>query len=110
MLTSDGDAGWMDLGEARVREDRAALVRAPDCRRVRSLRVGREIVNVAVTACGENDCFTGMGLDCSGHQVASDDPPRLAIDDDEIEHLCAGKHLHAAASDLALESLIRAKK
>src|SRR4051812_44464137 len=34
----------------------------------------------------------------------------MSIDDDEIEHLGARIHLHAAASDLAPEGLVRAEQ
>ena len=55
VVAGDGDAGGMDLGEAGVGEERAALVRTPDGGGVAALGVGGEIVDVAVAAGGEDD-------------------------------------------------------
>ena len=49
-------------------------------------------------------------LDRAGDQVARHDAARPAVDDDEVEHLGARKHRHAALRDLLLERLIRAEQ
>ena len=77
----------MNLREAGIREERAALVRAPRRGHVRVHRVGREVVGGAVAAGGEDHGVAGVALELAGHQVADDDAARLAVDDDEIEHL-----------------------
>ena len=43
-----------------------------------------------------------------GDQVARDDPAGPAVDDDELEHLVPGVHLHRAGGDLALQGLVGA--
>jgi len=48
VLARHGNAGGVDLGETRVREGGAALVGAPDRVTLQTLRVGREIEDVAV--------------------------------------------------------------
>ena len=60
------------------------------------LRVGREVEDVAVAAGGEHHRVGGMRLDLAGHQVARHDAARAAVDDDEVEHLGARVHRHAA--------------
>src|SRR5256886_16109661 len=50
VMARHGNAGGVDLGETGVREGGAALVGAPDRGHVATLRVGREIEDIAVTA------------------------------------------------------------
>ena len=87
MLAAHRNAGRVDLREARVGEERAALVRAPRRRDVGVHRVGRQVVGRAVAAGGENHGVAHVALDLAGRQVADDDAARLAVDEDEIEHL-----------------------
>ena len=70
----------MDLGEAGIAEEGAALVGLPDGRGIRAFGIGREIEDIAVTAGGKADSVSHMGLDLAGDQVAGDDPARIAID------------------------------
>src|SRR5687768_18566861 len=51
-----------------------------------------------------------MGLDLSGHHVARDDAPRPPADENDIEHLGARVHGHAATTDLSLERLVGAQQ
>ena len=71
----------MDLREARVGEERAALVGAPRCRHVRVHGVGREVVGRAVAARRETHCIGHVAFDLAGDEVAADDAARLAIDE-----------------------------
>ena len=87
VIAGHRNAGRMDLREARVREQRAALVRAPRRRDVRVHGVGRQVVDGAVAAGGEDHGVAGVALELAGHEVAHDDAARLAVDDDEVEHL-----------------------
>ena len=100
----------MDLREARVAEQCAAAMRAPDGGAVRSLRVGREVEDVTVTAGGEYDDVTDVRLDRARLQIARDDAARLAVHDHEIEHLAAVMHRDRAGGDLALERLVCAEQ
>ena len=54
--------------------------------------VGRQVVDGAVAAGGEDHRVAGVALDLAGHQVADDDAARLAVDDDQVEHLAAREH------------------
>ena len=73
--------------------------------------VGREEVDVAVAAGGEQDGVGGVRLDLAGDQIAGDDDPaRPAVDDDEVEHLGARVHLDIAGADLPLERLVGAEQ
>jgi hypothetical protein len=52
-----------------------------------------------------------MAFDRAGHQIARDDAARLAVDDDDqVQHLAARVHLHAARGDLLFERLVRAQQ
>ena len=63
----------MDLREAGVGEAGAALVRAPDRRRVGAPRVGREVEDVAVAAGRQHDGVGRVPAELARHQVAHDD-------------------------------------
>ena len=100
----------MDLGEARVAEQRAPAMGAPDGGAVGGLRVGREVEHVAVATGGQHDDVTHMRMDGAGLEVARDDAARLAVDHDQVEHLAARMHCHRSGGDLALEGLVRAEQ
>ena len=51
-----------------------------------------------------------MRFDLAGDQIAGDDAARLAVDDDQVEHLGAGEHGHLAGGDLAHQGLIGAEQ
>ena len=87
VIAGDRNAGRVNLGEAGVGEQRAALVRAPRRGDVRVHRVRREVVDGPVTARGENHGVGRIPLHLAGDQVARDDAARPAVDDDQIEHL-----------------------
>ena len=89
IVAGDRNAGGMDLREAGIGEQRAALVRAPDGGDVGALGVGGEIVDVAVAAGGEDDRVGDVTLDLAGDQVARDDAAGRAVDHDQVEHLGA---------------------
>ena len=96
VVARDRNAGRVDLREAGIGEERAALVRAPDGGGVAALGVGREIEDVAVAAGAEHHGVGDVRFDLAGDQVARDDAARLAVDDDQVEHLGAREHLHRA--------------
>ena len=100
----------MNLREARIRKQRAALVRPPDGRAVGSLGVGRKIIDVAVAAGSQHHRVSQMRFDLPGYQVARHDAARLAVDHDQVQHLGAREHLHTALMDLPLQRLIRAQQ
>ena len=110
MVAGDGDAGRVDLRVAGIGERRALLVGAPGGGDVAAVGVGREVKDVAVAAGGEHHGVGGVRLDLAGLEVARDDAARAAVDDDEVEHLAARVHLHAARPDLALQRLIGAEQ
>ena len=96
----------MDLREARIGKRGPPAIRAPDRRRVRALRVRREIEDVPIAARSEDDGVGEMRLDRTGDHVSHDDPARARVHDDDVEHLGARVHRHAALGDLLLERLI----
>ena len=94
VVAADRDAGRVNLRVAGIGEAGAALVGAPDGGGVGAARVGREIEDVAVAAGREHDGIGAVAGDLAGDQVADDDALRVAVDDDEVEHLgvaCAAR-------------------
>ena len=110
MVAAHRDAGRVNLRVARIGEQRPALVRAPRRRDVRVHRVGRQVVGGAVAAGRQQHRVRGVLLDLAGHQVAADDAPRLAVDDDEVEHLAAREKRHRAGVHLPHQRLVRAEQ
>ena len=100
----------MDLREARVGEGGAALIGPPDGRGVAALGIGRQVVDIAVAAGTQHHRVGQVGLDLAGDQIASDDPARPAVDDDEVEHLGAREHGDAARAHLPHQRLVGAEE
>ena len=100
----------MDLGETRIRERGASLVGTPDGSRVGSLSIGREIKHVAISAGRQHNRFTRVRFDRAVNEIASNDATCSSVDDDQVEHLGARKHLHTTTGYLPLERLIRSKQ
>src|ERR1700739_3220687 len=100
----------MDLRVAGIRKERAALVRPPAGRYIRALGVGREIVDVPVAPGGKNHRIRNVRGEFAGDEVAGDDAARLAVDDDEVEHLRAWIHRDGCSMHLALQRLVSAEK
>ena len=98
----------MDLREAGVAEVGALAVRTPDGGRVAAHRVGGQEEHVAVAAGGQDDRVGDEGLKLAGGHIAGDDAARLALVDDELDHLVAGVFLDGTGRDLALERLVGA--
>ena len=59
----------------------------------------------SIDANSRDDCVSGVGLNGSRNEIARDDPFRLSVDNDEVEHLVAIEHLHAPERDLPLQCL-----
>ena len=100
----------MNLREARIGEQRAALVRAPRRRHVRVHRVGRQVIDRAVPAGAEQNRLPLVTLELACDEVARHDAARLAVGDDQIEHLAAREQRHRAGVDLPQHRLIRAEQ
>ena len=104
------NAGRMNLREARIGKQRAAFVRAPDGRAVRSLGVGRKVINVSVAARSEHHGVAHVRFDSPGYQIARHDAARAAVDHHQIQHLGAREHGDASLMHLPLQRLIRAQQ
>ena len=110
MIAGHRDAGRVDLREAGIGEQRAALVGAPDRGGIGVHRVGRQEVGVAVPAGGEQDRVGLEALNRAGHEVARDDAPRASVHDHHVQHLVAREHLHRAGADLPHHRLVGAEQ
>src|SRR5581483_6415984 len=91
----------MDLGETRIGEERPLFVGAIGRGHIAAPRIRRKVKDISVTSGGKHDRIAGEHLDFSSAKASGDDALRVTIDDDEIEHLGLGKHLHRARRDLA---------
>ena len=100
----------MNLREARIREERAALVRAPGRRHVRADGVGREVIDRPVAAGRQDDRIGGVALELAGHEVAHDDAARLAVDHHEVQHLAPREQAHRPLLHLPHQRLIGAEQ
>src|SRR5205814_7413073 len=78
MMTGYGDAGGMNLGEARIAEEGTPFVSAIGRGDVAAARVGRKKENIAVTPGRENYGVAREGLDLPRTKIAGDDA--LGID------------------------------
>src|SRR5437867_5922811 len=105
-----GDAGRVNLREARVRERRAALVGRPDGGHVAALGVGGEVVDVRIAAGREHDGVAGVCRQLPVHQVARDNAAGPPVDHHHIEQLRARIHPHLAGGDLARQRLVGAEQ
>src|SRR6266545_2162916 len=100
----------MDLRVARVREEGAALVRAPRGGHVRIHRVRGEVIRSAVATRAEQDGVPDVPFQGAGDQVTAHDATRLAVDDDQVEHLAVREHRDGALVDLPHHRLIGAEQ
>src|SRR6185437_7341304 len=100
----------MNLCEAGIGEQSAAFMRPPGCSAVRTSRVRRKIIHVAVAAGTENDGVGDMRFDAAGVKIARYNAASFAVDHDEVQHFRAREHGHRTGTDLAFEGLIRAKQ
>ena len=110
MRARNGDAGRMNLRVAGIREEGAALVRAPGRGHVRIDGVRRQVIRRPVAAGAEQHRVRDVPLQLAGRQVAADDPARLAVDDHEIEHLAVRKDPDRALLGLTHHRLVRAEQ
>ena len=110
ILAGDGDARGVDLREARIGKEGAALVGAPDGGGVAALGVRGEIEDVAVAAGGEDNSVGHVDFDFAVVETARDDAAGLAIDDDQVQHVHARMHFDGAEANLAFECLVGAEK
>jgi hypothetical protein len=104
MLTGDGDAGGMNLGEAGIAKERATFVSAIGGGDVATAGVGRKKKNIAVATSSKNNGIAGEGLDFPSAKIATDDPLGMTVDQNEVEHLGLREHFHRPERDLPAEA------
>ena len=105
-----GDAGGVDLREAGVGEAGALAVALEGGRTVRRHGVGREEEDVAVTSRRQYDGVCSETFQFACHEVAGDDAARLAVLDDDVEHLVARITLHRTCRDLLVQCGVGTQK
>src|SRR6266850_1432728 len=110
MLATYRDAGRMNLRVAWIREESAFLIRAPGSSHVAAFGIGRKEKYVSVTARGEDDSIRRMRRDFAVDEVASYDAFGMAVNDDQVEHFRARKHLDRSQGNLAAEGLVSAEE
>src|SRR5258708_18434840 len=110
MFATDGNAGRMNLCEARSAEERAATVGTPDRCSVGTFGIGRKIEDVAVTTGCQDHNIRGVRINGAGYQVARNDAARFAVDQNKVQHLATGVHPHATSRFLLLKRLISSEQ
>src|SRR5437762_5619562 len=85
MMTGYGDAGGMNLGEARIAEEGTPFVSAIGRGDVAAARVGRKKENIAVTPGRENYGVARKGLDLPRTKIAGDDALRSEEHTSELQ-------------------------
>ena len=100
----------MDLGEAGIGEEGAALVRAPGGRDVRVHRVGREVVRRAVAAGAEQHRVAGVALDRAGDRLRQTMPRAWPLTTTRSSISRFGEHLDGALVDLPHHRLVGAEQ
>ena len=110
MVTGNGNAGGMNLGETGITEERAAFIGAISGGDIATAGVGRKKENVAVTAGCKNNGIAGEGVDLSSAEVARNNSLGMAVDQHKVEHLGLRKHFYRAESDLPGQCLVGAEQ
>src|SRR5260370_42599540 len=106
MLAAQRDAGRMDLRKTRIPEKRATAIGSPDGRRVRSLRVGREIENIGIPSRCEHNHVGSVAADLTRQKVSRHDSPPPPVHNHDIEQLAPDINCYSSGSALPLEALI----
>lgn len=108
LIAADGDAGGVDLSEARIGEGRAFFV-SPEYRRcIAAAGVGGKVEHVSITARCEDNRVGGVRGDFAGDEISDDDARRASVYNDEIEHFSARMHLNGTLVDLPRKRLVGA--
>ena len=106
MITADRDTGGVDLRIAGIREARAAFVGTPGGHTVTSAGIRAQEERIAVTAGSQHHRVGRVGADLAGNHIAHHDALGFALDDDQVEHLCAAENLDFTSGHLTAQSLI----
>src|SRR5439155_19410224 len=65
---------------------------------------------IAIAAGREHDRVAEMRGDLAGDHITGDNPACSTVDNDQVKHLGAWKHLDRASTDLPAERLIRTEQ
>ena len=96
----------MDLGEAGVGEERAALVGPPDRSGIAALCIGRKVEGIAIAAGRQHHRIANMRFDLARDHIARHNTFGMAIGNDQVEHFGAWVHCDLAGVDLPAERLV----
>src|SRR6266850_225151 len=110
MLTTDRDAGRINLRIARISEESAFLVSAPRCGHVATFGIGRKEEDVSIAARRQDDSIRSMRSDFAVDEIARHNSFGMSVDHDELQHVSARKHLHCAQRNLPAKRLISAEE
>ena len=110
VVALDRNAGGVNLREAGVGEEGAALVGLVGGGDVAAHRVGGQEEDVAVAARAEQDGVPCVGLDFTGDQVAGDDAPGFAVHQHQVHHFMAGEHFNVSLGHFLFQGLVGAQQ
>jgi hypothetical protein len=110
VIAVDWNARGMNLRVTRIGKVRPAFMRPPRRRHVGRLGIRGQVEHVAVSAGRQYDRIRRMRLDPTRHQVPAHDPPRLPVDNYEVQHFAPGKQLDAPRGDFLHQRAVRAQQ
>ncbi len=110
VIAGNRNARGVNLRIAGIAEGRAFLIGTPDRGSVGTLRVGRQIVELAIAARRQNHSIGGEGVDLAIDQIARDDAARTTIHQHEFQHFVPGVQRHLPQTDLPHQRLICAEQ
>ncbi len=106
IVAVDGDAGRVDLHIARIGESGPLAVAHPGCAAVAVHGVGGEVIDVAITTCGNHHGMGGVAFQVASDEVADDDATRPTVDHHEVHHFATGVKFHRATGNLATQGTV----
>src|SRR5690625_1047565 len=110
MVPTCRNTGRVNLRKTGIREKSSFFVSSVRGRYIRSTGIGRKIEKIAVTASSENNRVSCVRFDRPGNEISHDDSLRVAVDNDQVEHLGPWKHFYRTGSHLAGKRRITTEK
>ena len=96
----------MNLRVTGIRKVSPAFVTPPGSRHIAALGIGRQIIDVAIATCAEDNCVCRVCLQLSRGQITNHNSTSNAIHNDEFQHLATSKDIHFAQLGLPHQGLV----
>src|SRR5574344_2217929 len=104
------NTGRVYLSEARISKICTFLKALPSGRTIAIHSIGRKIICMAVTTCGEYDCMCSESFNFACNQITSDNTFCLTVDNNKIQHLVTWITCYSSSCNLTVKSSISSQK